>query len=120
MIWPRLEGKIEKTERVIEDRKRELEGMTDELSEKLSSVLSTVDEALDEKCQLENQSLLDTIRAYDSLEALKDNWNTGACIATLPERKLILLERQANMLINDAVERVLRRTTGPFGWQIRG
>ena len=115
-----LEGKIEKTERVIEDRKRELEGMTDELSEKLSSVLSTVDEALDEKCQLENQSLLDTIRAYDSLEALKDNWNTGACIATLPERKLILLERQANKLINDAVERVLRRTTRTIRMQIRG
>ncbi len=115
-----LEREIEQTERVIEDRKRELEGMTDELTEKLSNALSEVDEKLDEKCKSEEESLLDMIRAYDSLDALKNNWNTGACIATLPERKLTLLERQANKLMRDAVERVLRRETRTIRTQIRG
>ena len=115
-----LEREIEKTERVIEDRKCKLEGMTDELSENLSGALSTVEGALDEKSKFEKESLLDAIRAYDSLEALKDNWNTGACIATLPERKLTLLECQANKLMSDAVERVLRRTTRAIRTQIRG
>ena len=116
---PELEQQIEKTGRVIADRKRELEGMTDELAEKLSSALSEVDERLDEKCNLEEEALKATIRAYDSPEALKDNWNTGACIATLPERKLTNLERQASKLINDAVERVLRQTTRTIRMQIR-
>lgn len=115
-----LEREIEQTKRVIEDRKRELEGMTDELSENLSGALSTVEGALDEKSKFEEESLLDTIRVYDSLEALKDNWNTGACIATLPERKLTRLERQANKLISDAVERELRLTTRTIRTQIRG
>lgn len=114
-----LELEIEQTERVIEDRKRELEGRTDELTEKLSNALSEVDERLDEKCKSEEESLLGTIRGYDSLKALKKNWNTGACIATLPERKLTLLERQANKLMRDAVERVLRRETRTIRTQIR-
>ena len=117
---PELEQQIEKTGRVITDRKRELEGMTDELSDNLSSALSEVDERLDEKCKLEEESLKDTIHVYDSPEALKDNWNTGACIATLPERKLTNLKRQASKLINDAVERVLRQTTRTIRTRIRG
>lgn len=116
---PELEQQIEKTGRVITDRKRELEGMTDELSDNLSSALSEVEGALDEKCKLEEQSLKDTIHVYDSPEALKDNWNTGACIATLPERKLTLLERQADKLISNAVERVLRQTTRTIRTRIR-
>ena len=116
---PELEQQIEKTGRVIADRKRELEGMTDELSDNLSSALSEVDERLDEKCKLEEESLKDTIHVYDSPEALKDNWNTGARIATLPERALTRLERQASKLINGALERVLRQTTRTIRTRIR-
>ena len=115
-----LELQIKEMERIVEKRKHELEGMTDELSEELSSALSNVEKSFDEKCKLEVESLKDEIRAYDSFEVLKTNWSDGANLATLPGRKLANLDRQARKLINDSVERVLRKQTRTIRRQIEG
>ena len=114
-----LEREIEKTERIVEDRKRELEGMTDELSEELSQELLKAQEAFEEQCKLALEAIRDELNAYDSHEALKDNWNDGARLADLPGRKLAALDRQAGKFLNDAVGRVLRKQTREIRKQIR-
>ena len=114
-----LELKIEKMERIVEDRKRTLEGMTDELSEELSQALLNAQQAFEERCKLAAESLKDAINAYDSHEALKDNWCDGAHLADLPGRKLAALDRQAGKLLNDAVGRVLRKQTREIRRQVR-
>ena len=114
-----LEREIEETERIVEDRKRELEGMTDELSEELSQELLKAQEAFEEQCKLALEAIRDELNAYDSHEALKDNWNNGARLADLPGRKLAALDRQAGKFLNDAVGRVLRKQTREIRKQIR-
>ena len=114
-----LELKIEKMERIVADRKRELEGMTDELSEELSQALLKAQEAFEERCKLEEETLKDEINAFNSHEALQDNWSDGAHLANLPGRNFAVLERQAGKLLNDAVGRVLRKQTREIRRQVR-
>ena len=115
-----LELKIEKMERIVADRKRELEGMTDELSEELSQALLKAQQAFEERCKLEEEALKDEINAYDSHESLQDNWRDGAHLANLPGRNFAALERQAGKLLNDAVGGVLRKQTREIRRQVRG
>lgn len=114
-----LELKIEKMERIVEDRKHVLEGMTDELSEEISQALLKAQKDFEERCKLAVASLEDELNAYDSHEALKDNWCNGAQLADLPGRKLAALDRQAGKLLNDAVGRVLRKQTREIRRQVR-
>ncbi len=115
-----LELKVEKMERVVEDRKREIEGMKGELSEEFSQTLSQAKDAFEERCKLAEEALKDEINAYDSHEALKDNWGAGAQLANLPGRNFAALGRQAGKLLNDAVGSVLRKQTREIRRQVRG
>ncbi len=115
-----LEIKIEKMDRTVGDRRRELEGMTDELSEELSQALLDAQGAFEERCRLAEEILKDDFNAYDSYEALEDNWNGGAHLAELPGRSSAALERQAGKLLQDAVRNVLRKQTREIRRQVRG
>ena len=115
-----LELKVEKMERIVADHKRELEGTTDELSAELSQALLNAQQAFEERCKLAEEALKDEINAYDSHEALEDNWRDGAHLADLPSRKFAGLDRQAGKLLNDAVGRVLRKQTREIRRQVRG
>ena len=105
-----LELQVQKIERVIADRKHELDGITGELARKLSEALSKVEEVFKEKRKDAEASLLDEIRAYgDSYEALENNWADGSHFATLPGRKAIALQHQTKRMMEGAVSRVLRQ-----------
>ena len=114
-----LEIKIEKMNRTVGDRRRELEGMTDELSEELSQALVDAQRAFEERCRLAEEVLKDDLNAYDSHKALEDNWNGGAHLAELPGRSFAALERQASKLLQDAIGGVLRRQTREIRRQVR-
>ena len=115
-----LEIKIEKMDRTIGDRRRELEGMTDELSEELSRALVHAKEAFEVRCGLAEEALKDELNAYDSFEALEDNWNGGTHLSDLPGRSFAALQRQAGKSLQDAVGGVLRKETREIRRQVRG
>ena len=115
-----LEIKIEKMDRTIGDRRRELEGMTDELSAELSQALVDAKEAFEVRCGLAEETLKDDLNAYDSYEALEDNWNGGTHLADLPGRNFAALQRQAGKFLQDAVGGVLRKQTREIRRQVRG
>ena len=115
-----LEIKIEKMDRTVGDRRRELEGMTDELSAELSQALVDAKEAFEVRCGLAEETLKDDLNAYDSYEALEDNWNGGTHLADLPGRNFAALQRQAGKLLQDAVGGVLRKQTREIRQQVRG
>ena len=115
-----LEIKIEKMDRTVGDRRRELEGMTDELSAELSQALVDAKEAFEVRCGLAEETLKDDLNAYDSYEALEDNWNGGTHLADLPGRNFAALQRQAGKLLQDAVGGVLRKQTREIRKQVRG
>ena len=115
-----LEIKIEKMDRIVVDRKRELEGMTDELSAELSQALVGAQRAFEERCRLTEETLKDDLNAYDSFEALEDAWNGGVHLADLPGRNFAALERQAVKFLQDAVGGVLRKQTREIRKQVRG
>ena len=113
-----LELDIEKMRRTVDERKHELAGATDELSDELSRALSEVEKALAEKCKLEEEALQDLLNAYDSVETLKQEWTDGVHIATLPGRKAVELERYASRSMNEVVDRVLRKVSRTVRRQI--
>ena len=115
-----LEIKIEKMDRTIGDRRRELEGMTEELSAELSQALVDAKEAFEVRCGLAEETLKDDLNAYDSYEALEDNWNGGTHLADLPGRNFAALQRQAGKFLQDAVGGVLRKQTREIRKQVRG
>ena len=115
-----LEMKIEKMDRTIEDRRRELEGMTDELSAELSQELVKAQQAFEVRCGLAAETLKDDLNAYDSYEALEDNWNGNAHLADLPGRSFAALQSQAGKFLQDAVRSVLRKQTREIRRQVRG
>ena len=115
-----LEMKIEKMDRTVGDRKRELEGMTDKLSEELSRALVHAKEAFEVRCGLAEETLKDYLNAYDSPEALEDNWNDGDHLADLPGRNFAELQSRAEKLLQDAVRSVLRKQTREIRRQVQG
>lgn len=115
-----LEIKIEKMDRTVGDRRRELEGMTDELSEELSRALVHAKEAFEVRCGLAEEALKDELNSYDSYEALEYNWGEGVHLADLPGRSFAVLERQAGKLLQDAVGGVLRKQTREIRKQVQG
>ena len=115
-----LEMKIEKMDRTVGDRRRELEGMTDELSAELSQALVNTQKDFEKRCRLAEATLKDDLNAYDSYEAIEDNWSGGAHLAELPGRSFAALERQASKLLQDAVGGVLRKQTREIRRQVRG
>ena len=94
--------------------------MTDELSEELSQALLDAQGAFEERCRLAEEVLKDDFNAYDSYEALEDNWNGGAHLAELPGRSFAALEKQASKLLQDAIGGVLRRQTREIRREVRG
>ncbi len=114
-----LEIKIQKMDRVVGDRRRKLEGITDELSEELSQALVDAQGAFEERCKLAEEALKDELNAYDLYEYLEDNWKSGAHLAELPGRRFTAIERQANKLLQDAVDGVLRKQTREIRSQVR-
>ena len=115
-----LEMKIQKMDRNVGDRKRELEGMTDKLSEELSRALVVAKEAFEVRCGLEEETLKDGLNDYDSYEALEEDWNEGIHLAELPGKKFAVLERKAEKLLKGAVDGVLRKQTKKIQKQVRG
>ena len=115
-----LEMKIKEMDRTVEDRKRKLEGMTDELSEELSQALVTARQDFEGRCGTAEATLKDDLNAYDSYEAFEDNWNGGAHLAGLPGRSFAALQSQAEKLLQDAVGGVLRKQTREIRRQVRG
>jgi len=115
-----LEIKIEKMDRTVGDRRRELEGMTDELSAELSQALVDAKEAFEVRCGLVEEALKDELNSYDSFEALEDNWNGGEHLSDLPGKKFVVLEKQAGKLLQDAVRSVLRKQTREIRKQVQG
>ena len=115
-----LEMKIEKMDRTVGDRKRKLEGMTDKLSAELSQALVTAKQDFEGRCGTAEATLKDDLNAYDSYEALEDNWNGGAHLAGLPGRSFAALQKQAEKLLQDAVGGVLRKQTREIRRQVRG
>ena len=104
-----LELQIEKMERAVAERKHELAGATDELSEELSKALSDVEIALGEKCRFAEKSLEELLSDYDSVETLKQDWSDGLRLAELPGRKAAELARYAEKSMKEAVDGVLRK-----------
>ena len=115
-----LEMKIQKMDRTVGNRKRELEGMTDELSEELSRALVDAKEAFEVRCGLVEEALKDELNVYDSFEALEDNWNGRAHLSDLPGRSFAALQSQAGKLLQDAVRSVLRKQTREIRKQVQG
>ena len=115
-----LEMKIQKMDRTVGDRKRELEGMTDELSVELSQALVHAKEAFEVRCGLAEEALKDELNSYDSFEAFEDNWNGGEHLSDLPGKKFVVLEKQAGKLLQDAVRSVLRKQTREIRRQVQG
>ena len=115
-----LEIKIEKMDRTVGDRRRELEGMTDELSAELSQALVHAKKAFEVRCGLAEEALKDELNSYDSFEALEDNWNGGEHLSDLPGKKFVVLEKQAGKLLQDAVRSVLRKQTREIRRQVQG
>ena len=115
-----LEIKIEKMDRTVGDRRRELEGMTDELSAELSQALVDAKEAFEVRCGLVEEALKDELNVYDSFEALEDNWDGRAHLSDLPGRSFAALQSQAGKLLQDAVRSVLRKQTREIRKQVQG
>ena len=113
------ERDIEKMQRRIDAHKHELAAATDDLSEELSTALSTVEKALAERCELAEEELRDLLNAYDSVETLKQDWSDGLHIATLPGRKAAELGRYGTKSMKEAVDGALRKASRAVRKQIR-
>ena len=99
---------IQKTERSVDDQKRRLRDMSASIAEELSSALANARAGLEEKRKLAEQSLQDQVHEYDSPEALQASSRE---VQELPGRALERLGRQAEGLLRDSVDRVLRKQT---------
>ena len=114
-----LELEIEKTARIVDERKHELEGRAEELAEELSRALLQARDDWEERRKSQLEEIRDEINAYDSYDALKENWDEGARLANLPGRKLAGLDRKADQLFKYAVGRVLRKQAREIRSQLR-
>ena len=99
---------IQKAERSVDDQKRRLQDMSASIAEELSNALGNARAGLEEKRKLAEQSLQDQVHEYDSPEALQASSRE---VQELPGRALERLGRQAEGLLRDSVDRVLRKQT---------
>ena len=99
---------IQKAERSVDDQKRRLQGMSASIAEELSNALANARATLEGKRKLAEQSLQDQVHEYDSPEALQASSRE---VQELPGRALETLGRQAEALLRDSVDRVLRKQT---------
>ena len=107
---------IQKAGRSVDDQKRRIQDMSASIAEELSNALAIARATLEEKRKLAEQSLQDQVHEYDSPEALQASSRE---VQELPGRALETLGRQAEALLRDHVDRVLRKQTRDLRKQLR-